>query len=90
MDVALERARDGVPQAELRGPVANNPFVLSAQETECLRWCKEGKTNWEIAGILRISEKTVEFHLGKAMKKLGAGNRTTAVVRALKLGLITL
>jgi DNA-binding CsgD family transcriptional regulator len=89
MDVALERARDGVPQAELRGPVVNNTFVLSA-ETECLRWCKEGKTNWEIAGILRISEKTVEFHLEKAMKKLGAGNRTTAVVRALKLGLITL
>lgn len=89
MDVALERARHGVPQVELHGP-ADDAFVLSAQETECLRWCKEGKTNWEIAGILKISEKTVEFHLGKAMKKLGAGNRTTAVVRALKLGLITL
>ncbi len=34
---------------------------LTSKEIECLRWCKEGKTNWEIGEILHISEKTVEF-----------------------------
>jgi DNA-binding CsgD family transcriptional regulator len=45
---------------------------LTSQELECLRWCKEGKTNWEIGEILTISEKTVEFHLSNSMRKLGA------------------
>jgi DNA-binding CsgD family transcriptional regulator len=89
MDVALGNAPGLMPQTELCTS-ATEIFVLTRQEIECLRWCKEGKTNWEIGAILRISEKTVEFHLGNAMKKLGAGNRITAVVRALKLGLIAL
>lgn len=63
---------------------------LTPQEILCLRWCKEGKTNWEIGEILVISEKTVEFHLGNVMKKLGAGNRITAVVLGLRYGLIPL
>ncbi|QHO79396.1 hypothetical protein ACH79_39440 [Bradyrhizobium sp. CCBAU 051011] len=60
------------------------------QETQCLEWCKAGKTNWEIGEILSISEKTVEFHLGNAMRKLGAGNRISAVIAGIKCGLIGL
>lgn len=63
---------------------------LTGQERRCLQWCKEGKTNWEISEILSISEKTVEFHLANAMRKLGAPNRITAVVAGIKLGLIPL
>lgn len=63
---------------------------LTTQEIECLRWCKEGKTNWEIGEILSISQKTVEFHVGNAMRKLGAGNRITAVIMGIKNGLIAL
>lgn len=63
---------------------------LTPQELECLRWCKEGKTNWEIGNILHISEKTVEFHLGNGMRKLGANNRITAVIIGIKLGVIPL
>ncbi|WOH52627.1 LuxR family transcriptional regulator [Bradyrhizobium sp. sBnM-33] len=63
---------------------------LTSQELECLRWCKEGKTNWEIGEILNISEKTVEFHLSNGMRKLGAGNRITAVIIAIRRGLIPL
>ena len=63
---------------------------LTSQEVKCLRWCKEGKTNWEIGEILFISEKTVEFHLANAMKKLGAINRITAVVAGIRGGLIAL
>jgi DNA-binding CsgD family transcriptional regulator len=64
--------------------------ALTAQEIECLRWCKEGKTNWEIGEILGISQKTVEFHVGNTMKKLGAGNRITAVIMGIRNGLISL
>ncbi|MCS3695026.1 DNA-binding CsgD family transcriptional regulator [Bradyrhizobium elkanii] len=64
--------------------------ALTSQELECLRWCKEGKTNWEIGEILHISEKTVEFHLSNGMRKLGAANRITAVIIGIKRGLIPL
>jgi len=63
---------------------------LTVQETACLRWCKEGKTNWEIGLILDISAKTVEFHLANTMRKLGAANRMTAVVTGIKHGIIPL
>ena len=63
---------------------------LTVQETSCLRWCKEGKTNWEIGSILDISAKTVEFHLANVMRKLGAGNRMTAVVTGIRRGIIPL
>lgn len=66
------------------------PSPLTGQEIECLRWCKEGKTNWEIGEILKISEKTVEFHLSNGMRKLGANNRITAVIMGIKMGLIAL
>jgi DNA-binding CsgD family transcriptional regulator len=68
----------------------NDLSLLTRQELECLRWCKEGKTNWEIGEILAISEKTAEFHLSNAMRKLGASNRITAVVMGIKRGMISL
>ncbi|MGY2811956.1 helix-turn-helix transcriptional regulator [Bradyrhizobium sp. USDA 4506] len=64
--------------------------VLTSQEIECLKWCKEGKTNWEIGEILGISQKTVEFHVGNSMRKLGAGNRITAVIMGIRNGIISL
>jgi len=63
---------------------------LTPQELECLKWCKEGKTNWEIGAILCVSEKTVEFHLGNTMRKLGVPNRITAVIAGIKEGLVPL
>jgi DNA-binding CsgD family transcriptional regulator len=71
-------------------PAERIPARLTRQETECLCWCKEGKTNWEIGEVLLISEKTVEFYLGHAMRKLGAANRITAVIRGIKRGFIVL
>ncbi|MCA1510544.1 LuxR family transcriptional regulator [Bradyrhizobium sp. NBAIM01] len=75
---------------ELSGRRDPEVIPLTLQEAECLRWCKEGKTNWEIGEILRISEKTVEFHLSNGMRKLGANNRITAVIIGIKMGLIPL
>lgn len=61
---------------------------LTSREKDCLQWAAQGKTSWEIAGILSISERTAVFHIANAAKKLGATNRRQAVVRAITLGLI--
>lgn len=64
--------------------------TLSVRELECLSWVAKGKTDEEIGQILARSRETVHFHLGKAMKKLSASNRSHAVAIACSLGLIRL
>lgn len=63
---------------------------LSPREQEVLRWCAVGKTSWEISVILRISERTVNFHVAQATRKLQVTGRQAACTRAVALGLITL
>jgi len=62
---------------------------LTRREKECLLWASEGKTAWEIAKIVRVSERTVVFHLQNAARKMGVGTRQHAVARALSLDLIS-
>jgi DNA-binding NarL/FixJ family response regulator len=62
--------------------------VLSTRESEVLFWVKEGKSNWEIAVILVISERTVKFHIRSIMQKLNAVNRSHALAIAIKRGII--
>lgn len=50
------------------------------------RWLQ----NKEIAEELGITERTVKFHVGSILNRLGAGNRTEAVTRAVQKGLIEL
>jgi DNA-binding CsgD family transcriptional regulator len=54
---------------------------LTGREREALTWVSEGKSDWEIAMILGLSETTVRFHVDNARKKLGAVNRAQAVGR---------
>jgi len=61
---------------------------LTPREVEVLRWTAEGKTSAQIAEILRIAERTVNFHIGNVMAKLNSANKTAAVVRAAMLGLL--
>ncbi len=63
---------------------------LSEREREVLRWSAIGKTSWEISVILRISERTVNFHLQQAARKLAVKGRRAACARAVALGLIAL
>jgi DNA-binding CsgD family transcriptional regulator len=72
------------------GLFADPGAQLTERELEILRWCKDGKTRPEIGEILSISSKTVEYHLGNVMNKLGATNQITAVVIAIQRGLIAL
>ncbi len=61
---------------------------LSPRERECLRWIAAGKTSWEISSILGLSESTTEGYIAAATRKLGAANRTQAVVEAIRRGII--
>lgn len=57
---------------------------LTDREREVLTWAAQGKSAWEIGEILRISKRTVDEHTQNATRKLGAVNRTHAVVVALR------
>ena len=63
---------------------------LSTRETEVLRWTAAGKTAAEIAQILNISGRTVEFHINSAARKLDTVNRVQTVVEAIRKNLLTL
>jgi two-component system, NarL family, nitrate/nitrite response regulator NarL len=63
---------------------------LTAREQEVLTLLAEGLTNKAIGQRLSISEHTVKFHVNAIMGKLNAQSRTDAVVRATRLGLISL
>lgn len=63
---------------------------LTARESEVLQALGRGLQNKEIALLLKISERTVKFHISAMLTKLAVGNRTELVASAARLGLITL
>jgi DNA-binding NarL/FixJ family response regulator len=63
---------------------------LTPREIEVLELLAEGLPNKAIARRLQISDQTVKFHVASISGKLGAANRTDAVRRAVRRGLITL
>jgi DNA-binding NarL/FixJ family response regulator len=64
--------------------------TLTPRELEVLGLLAEGMANKAIASRLGISDETVKFHVGAIYGKLGASNRTDAVRRAFRRGIITL
>jgi len=63
-------------------------IALNDREVETLTWVARGKTSAEIAHILGLSKRTVDFHIDNARAKLGAATRTEAVIKAADGGLI--
>ena len=63
---------------------------LTRREIEVLELLTEGLSNKAIAGRLGISDQTVKFHVAALCGKLGAANRTDAVRRGVRRGLIAL
>lgn len=61
---------------------------LREREVETLTWAARGKTFAEIAEILGLSKRTVEFHLENARRRLGVATRTQALIKAAKGHLI--
>lgn len=63
-------------------------MTITKREKEMLDWLQEGKTSWEIAKILGISENTVNFHIKNILKKFDAANRTHLISIALQKGFV--
>lgn len=61
---------------------------LTERELQVLTWVARGKSSSDIAGILGISERTVNFHLDNAMRKAGVATRVQAAVKCAMLKLI--
>ncbi|WP_435256766.1 response regulator transcription factor [Thioclava sp. FR2] len=61
---------------------------LSEKEMTVLSFLAEGKQNKEIANDLQLAEPTVKMHVTSICRKLGAHNRTQAVVMARDLGIV--
>jgi LuxR family transcriptional regulator, quorum-sensing system regulator BjaR1 len=67
---------------------ANAAVVLSSREREALQWAAEGKGDWEIGEVMKISEHGADKHMRSIRAKLGVSNRTQAVAEAIRRGLI--
>lgn len=63
-------------------------FRLTDRELETLTWAARGKSSVDVAVILGISERTVNFHLDNAMRKMGVATRVQAAVKCAILGII--
>jgi two-component system, NarL family, response regulator DegU len=73
-------------QANLHAPRTEG--VLSAREVELLQLFADGCSSIEVAEQLFISAKTVKNHLASIYEKLGARDRTEAVVKGVRTGLV--
>ncbi|MBD1841875.1 response regulator transcription factor [Cyanobacteria bacterium FACHB-63] len=62
---------------------------LTDREQEVLYWLVQGASNDEIASRLYISIATVKAHLTAIFHKLEVTSRTQAIIRALKMGLVS-
>ncbi len=92
-DLATEllwRLATKAPERLTEREPADLPEPLTPRELEVLRLLALGHTNRQVAKELVISLGTSKNHVEHIRVKLGASDRTQAVVRALELGLITL
>ena len=77
---------DAIIQGRLAGIARNKLWpkqvALNDREVETLTWAARGKTSSEIAQILGLSKRTVDFHIDNAREKLGAATRVEAAIKA--------
>ena len=90
------RQAQGCPERGrgMKGPRRDNGEAfeepLTPREIDVVELLAEGLSNKAIAARLGISDQTVKFHVASICGKLGAANRTDAVRRAVRRGLISL
>lgn len=75
-----------IVNARLAGVARNDVWpklvTLNDREIEVLTWVARGKTSAEVADLVGLSKRTVDFHLDNARVKLGAATRTEAAIKA--------
>lgn len=73
--------------AQRSGPAAP-PFALTDREAEVMTWVAKGKSSADIATLMAVSERTVNFHVANVIHKAGVATRVQAAIRCVLLGLI--
>ena len=77
---------DMIVNARLAGVARNEMWpklaMLNDREIEALTWVARGKTSAQIADLIGLSKRTIDFHLDNARLKLGASTRTEAAIKA--------
>lgn len=77
--------RSGPPPSGAVGPVVED---LTDREVDVLRLVAEGYANRQIAELTHLAEGTVKNHISSTLAKLGARDRTNAVLRAIREGIL--
>jgi DNA-binding NarL/FixJ family response regulator len=84
-ELLVEIIRRRLAQGPRSAPVS---FALTEREVEALTWVAQGKSSADIAVLLHVSERTVNFHINNVMRKVGVATRIQAAIRCALLGLI--
>lgn len=84
----VQVAHEGLSRLLVPTYLPEAEVALTLRETEVLRWTADGRTSSEVSEIMRISERTVNFHVNNVLKKLNATNKTAAAIKAAVLGLL--
>ncbi|WP_226383439.1 LuxR family transcriptional regulator [Burkholderia mayonis] len=85
--LAAAFVREGMERISNR-PDHEPSAPLTHRELECLKWIAAGKSSWEIAMILGISENGVLYHVKKLMAKFDVQSRHLAVLKAMASGVV--
>jgi DNA-binding NarL/FixJ family response regulator len=72
----------------VRADAWSRHVALTEREVECLTWSARGKTSSEIAQILGLIKRNVDFHIETACRKLNVSTRIQAAVKAASGGII--
>ena len=88
--VSPEFAKSMLREAKFPIPDRPGESVISKREEEVLQLVADGFSTVEVAQKLYISIKTVKNHLASIYQKLDTADRTQAVVRAVRMGIIRL
>lgn len=65
------------PEANACDPVFDG---LTARQNEILKWMAQGKSNGDIATILGLSKRGVDYHVSTVLQKVGVASRAQAIV----------
>lgn len=80
------------PTSLLNHPVENaslpNGKKLTNRQYEVLKYLSQGLSNKQIAYQMNVSEATVKLHINALLRAVGATNRTQAVIKAQKIGVV--
>jgi DNA-binding NarL/FixJ family response regulator len=67
-----------------------NPWGLTPEELEVLRYVAKGLSNAEVGKVMSLERRTVRTHLSHIYRKMGVNSHVEAVVLALRAGLVDL